>query len=333
MISRNDTFRASGAGWLAGLILAWLVPSSMAAEVRVYRGCCDASAGVALNDDLMAVASDEENTLRLYRRDAGGLPVATTAILGGSGRGPGRSEIDIEGAARLDDLVFWIGSHSRNSDGKPRPARHALFATRIIGTGTSARLEPAGLPYRGLVAALSASPALGRFQFSRAAERAGEAPGGLNIEALAAGVDGRLWIGFRNPVPEKQALLVPLLNPREVIAGGSPGFGSPVLLSLGGLGLRDAVRVGDKMVLLAGPAEGGGRHRLYLWQEGAAMAVEVTGAVPKGFQAESVVSVGGSDSRRLEILSDDGGERTGGVRCSDLVDPVRRTFRSLRVAF
>jgi len=133
------------------LVVVWGVSKVGAAEARVYRGCCDASASVALNDELLAVASDEENVLRLYRRDVGGLPVATATALGGSGLNPGKSEIDLEGAARLDDLVFWIGSHSRNSDGKARPARHALLATRVVGTGAAARLVPTGMPYRGLV--------------------------------------------------------------------------------------------------------------------------------------------------------------------------------------
>ncbi len=306
-----------------------------AAEAREYRGCCDASAVAAVNDELLAVASDEENVVRLYRRDAGGLPVATVAAVGGAGFNVGRSEMDLEGAARVDDLVFWIGSHSRNSDGKARPARHALLAMRVVGTGVAARLRPEGTPYRGLVAAMAATPELGRFQLARAAERAGEAAGGLNIEALAAGSEGKLWIGFRNPVPDRKALLVPLLNPREVVAGRAARLGAPVQLELGGLGLRDAVRTGsgDRVLLLAGPAEGGGKHRLFVWTEATTTVSEVAGAVPKGFQAEGVVTVGLADARQAEILSDEGGEKIGGVRCADLKDTARRVFRAWPVTY
>lgn len=311
----------------------WTVPRVWAAEAREYRGCCDASAAVALNDAMMAVASDEETVLRFYRRDAGGMPVATLPLSGWAGAGWGRAEMDFEGAARLDDLVFWIGSHSRNSDGEPRPARHILFATRIRGTGLEARLDPVGRPFRGLVAAMSAAPELGRFQFLRAAERAGEAKGGLNIEAMAAGAGGTLWIGFRNPVPEQRALLIPLLNPREVTTGAVARFGAPTQLDLGGLGLRGAVRVGERLLLVAGPAEGGGRHRLFLWTEGDATASEVRGGIPKGFQAESILGMGTPDARTVELLSDDGGRKISGVRCADLRDPARRVFRVVPVRY
>ena len=54
---------------------------------------------------------------------------------------------------------------------------------------------------------------------------------------------GKLRIGFRNPKNEdKDALLVPLLNPAEIIKKGARAkFGDPLLLNLGGLGVRDMV--------------------------------------------------------------------------------------------
>ncbi|MGE4178309.1 MAG: DUF3616 domain-containing protein [Limisphaerales bacterium] len=301
----------------------------------VYRGCCDASAAAVINESLIAVASDEENMIRLYRRGSGGMPVALVRTPVLSGLDPGRNEMDLEGAARIGDLIFWIGSHSRNDDGEARPARHILFATRIVGTRLSARLEPEGRPFHGLVPALTVDPALDRFRFSVAAGKSGEASGGLNIEALAAGAGGKLWIGFRNPVPDGKALMIPLLNPVEVMAGHPARFGTLVQLALGGLGLRDAVAVGEgeRLLLLGGPAEGGGKHRLFVWIAGSGTVSEVKGAVPKGFQAESILSVGEPASRQAEILSDDGSEKTGGKRCSELGDRSRRAFRSWLVRY
>ncbi len=321
--------------WMVAVALAGIgFRSAAAAEAsRTYHGCCDASAAAVLNDDLFAIASDEENVLRLYRRDVGGLPVATVGAPVVPPGAPGKTEADLEGAARLGDLIFWAGSHSRNSDGKPRPTRHVLFATRIRGEGAAARLEAFGRPFRGLITAMVAAPELARFQLARAAERSGEAAGGLNIEALAVGTGDSLLIGFRNPVPEKKALLVPLLNPRETVEGAAARFGSAHLVPLGGLGLRDALRVGDRLLLLAGPAEGGGRHRLYVWEEGAPSAREVTGAVPKGYQAESILGVGPPEQRGVELLSDDGGEKVGGVRCAELRDPLRRVFRVVGASY
>lgn len=338
MNSPNDgRRRRSGAtigSWVVSVAFG-LAAAASAAEPRIYRGCCDASAAAALNDQVLAVASDEENVLRLYRRDADGPPIATWAAPWMSGTGSGRSEMDLEGAARLGDMVYWIGSHSRNSDGKLRPARHVLFATRVVGggAGLGVRLEAAGRPYYGLVAALSKVPDFRRYDFGRAAQRAGEAEGGLNIEALAAGAEGSLWIGFRNPVPERKALLIRLSNPGEVIGGAAARWGAALLVPLGGLGLRDAVRAGNDILLVAGPADGGGKHRLYRWSEGAVSARELPGVIPRGFQAESLVVVENAEERRVEILSDDGGEKVAGERCSESRDFAKRAFRGLTVSY
>lgn len=314
-------------GWTAGVVVCGApMPSA------VYTGCCDASAAAEVNGMVFAVASDEGNALRLYRKGAGGSPLAVLGGPAGAG-GHGREEADLEAAARLGDLIFWIGSHSRNADGKVRPARHVLFATRVRGEGLDARLETAGRPFRGLLAALVADPRLAAYGLGRAAERAGEAEGGLNIEALAEGKDGSLLVGFRNPVPEGRALLVPILNPTELIEGRSPRLGMAMTVALGGLGLRDACRSGDRLFLLAGPAEGGGRHRLFVWREGVAAASEIAGAVPKGFPAESLLVSGEGNSGFLDLFSDDGGEKIRGVRCEDLPDPAGRSFRMVRVRY
>ncbi|HEY5818827.1 MAG TPA: hypothetical protein VIU14_10590 [Mesorhizobium sp.] len=61
-----------------------------------------------------------------------------------------------------------------------------------------------------------------------------EAPGGLNIEGLSAGAAGELLIGFRNPVPEGKAIVVPFENPAAVVENESARFGAPILLDLGG---------------------------------------------------------------------------------------------------
>lgn len=306
--------------------------ASAPAGSTVFQGCCDASAAVALNESVIAVGSDEENVIRLYRRDTGGAPVGSWPAAGAPGPALGREEMDLEGAARLDDLAFWIGSHSRNSNGRPRPSRHVVFATRIMGEGLGVGLETAGRPFRSLLASMAADAGMARFGLARAAERPAEAAGGLNIEALAAGSDGALWVGFRNPVPERKALMACWLNPKDVVMSGAPPrWGAPVLLPLGGLGLRDAARVGTRILLVAGPAEGGGRHRLFAWTEGSAVVTEMPGTIPKGFQAESIVPWEQPGAERIQLLSDGGGDKIGGIRCADLRDPMARLFRGITV--
>ena len=49
--------------------------SAAVAEGTEFRGLCDASAAVPISTNLVVVASDEENILRVYDRDRGGMPV------------------------------------------------------------------------------------------------------------------------------------------------------------------------------------------------------------------------------------------------------------------
>jgi hypothetical protein len=320
---------------IARNLLGWVIVLALdagvrAADYRVYSGCCDASAAVFINENLFAVASDEENLLRLYPIDGSGPPVRTvsTASFLGVGR---RNEADLEGAAKVGGLVFWIGSHSRNSDGEGRPSRHVLFAMAVRGVGPAATLEPAGQPFRGLIAAMAADPALADLDLAQAARRGAEDPGGLNIEGIAAGPGDSLWIGFRNPVPGGRALLVPLLNPGAVIQRVEvPRFGAVRRLDLAGRGIRDIVNAGGRFFVLAGPAEGGGRHRLFVWDGSDGEPRELKDAVPKGFQAESMVAGNGSVST-LDLLSDDGSEKIGERRCENVADPSARQFRAFHL--
>ena len=119
------------------------------------------------------------------------------------------------------------------------------------------------------------------------------------------------------------------LNPQAVVEGGSPRFGLPQRLNLDGRGVRDVARSGERYLILAGPAEGGGRHRLYSWAGGDAVPVEQPKVVPKGFQAEGLVAgVGGAS---VDLLADDDSEKIDGKRCENLEDLTRRSFRALRV--
>jgi hypothetical protein len=336
----GDARRVRPVGWVGLGLAAFLglglrLPAADAG-VRFYSGACDASAVAAASESVFAAASDESSTLKLYRRGMSGPPlreIPLAAFLGG-GR---RNEPDFEGAARIGDRIYWIGSHSRNDQGEARVERHVLVATVVRGSGVEATLAPAGRPFRGLVSALAAEPALATFDLAGAARRPGEAPGALNIEGLAEGPEGALWIAFRNPVPQGLALIVPLLNPQEVTGPNParPRFGPPIRLDLGGAGIRDLARVGGGYLVVAGPAEGGGRHRLYSWKGGADRPVETPKAIPKGFQIEGLLVSAADASQRpgiVEGFSDDGGEKVGGKRCEDLPDPGQRRFRSVTVA-
>jgi len=121
-------------------------------------------------------------------------------------------ECDLEGSAKIGDVIFWIGSHARNNNAEEKKERHVLFATKLSGSGKDAKLEIAGKVYTKLLDDLVSDPALAPFDLA-SRHLAPKDEGALNIESLAADGD-KLWIGFRSPINKaKEALLVPLLNP------------------------------------------------------------------------------------------------------------------------
>jgi len=49
--------------------------NKQAAGALVYRGASDASAAMAVGEDMFVVADDENNILRVYKTNKGGLPL------------------------------------------------------------------------------------------------------------------------------------------------------------------------------------------------------------------------------------------------------------------
>lgn len=293
-----------------------------------YFLACDASAVAFLDETHFAVANDEDNLLRVYRLGEPG-PVSALDVAGFLQLETKRPESDLEGAARAGDLVWWIGSHGRNAEGKRAPNRQRLFATRIVpGVDGKPGLAPHGVPYLRLLDDLLEAPALQGFDLDAASKRAPKEDDGLNIEGLAAAPDGRLWIGLRNPVPEARALLVPLLNPEAVLRGERARLGDPARLDLDGLGVRDLTWAGDRCFVLAGPIGGGGPFRLFLWRGPGSAAQELRTRFPKRFNAEAL----GWHPRRspveLFVLSDDGTRKIEDCDCKELADPAQRRFRA-----
>lgn len=298
----------------AGLLLLAAVAQ---AQTR-YEGLCDASAAVALDARHFIVADDEHNHLTVYRRGEA-RPVREIAV---GGFLKADKESDLEGAARIGDRIYWIGSHARNSAGKRREDRHRFFATTVDGDS----VKPVGRPYDGLLADLQAAPALASLRLADAARLPAEAPGGFNIEGLAAAADGSLLIGLRNPVPAGQALVVPLLNPADLVEGRGPArFGTPVHLDLGGRGVRDIERVGQGYLIVAGPTGDDGQFALYRWS-GRAKQAPVALALDLGRLRPEALFAWPDGS--MTLLSDDGGVNVGQKACKDAA-PSERGFRSL----
>lgn len=346
------------------LTLLWTICLLQAAvagdpDLLVFSGASDASAAVALDARHFVVADDEDNVLRIYCLDGPASPVGQVDLDGFLAIDGQSAEADIEGAARIDDRIYWITSHGRNRDGKERPGRLAFFATDVVndaGHGVPS-LVPVGRPYRHLVQDLlrdrqlrflDLEPTLQPGRSLKKKERKSLAPQqqGFNIEGLAAGPDRSLLIGLRNPTFGGQAIVLVLREPDAVaLEGRNATFAPPMLLDAGGLGVR-SLEFAPPHVLIAGPADGEDRYAAFIW-DGPGMAPRSRPLdLPADFTPEGVFRASGSDV--LWLLSDDGmrpravasadecsdGELLEDGRCPNkfLVDRSRRTFRVLPVA-
>jgi hypothetical protein len=291
-----------------------------------FAGACDASAAVALNDDLFVVANDEDNVLRVYSRRQSGLPISQfdfTAFLRPEKKS---EESDLEAAAQVGERIYWISSHGRNAKGKERETRHRFFATTASVKDGRASIEPIGSFYSDLVEDMARDARLRRFDLRGASALPPKTPGGLNIEGLAAAPEGHLLVGFRNPVPEGKALLLPLLNRDEVIEGKRARFGEAILLQLHGLGIRSMASWREGYIIVAGPIAGEGESFLYRWVPGSAPQ-RIPAPEIRALNPEAVAFFeNGAD---LLLLSDDGTARIGAEECKAIKDPRLRKFRGV----
>lgn len=309
-----------------------------------HQGICDASAAIALDDQYFVVANDEDNIFRVYDSTTSGKPVswgshsdAGININSYFGNITNNKEADIEGAAQLDGVIYWITSHGRNSEGKPRPKRHQFFGNLISSDEEGQRLKQVGTSYTRLIEDMLQDKRLKYYDFETAEKLPPKAKGGLNIEGLAATPHGELLIGFRNPISQGKAFLLPLKNPQDLLEKENTRalFGSPIELDLKGLGIRSIDYWKDRSlyIIIAGAYDNGDQFSLYQWSglDKDLQEIKIPG-MPSDFRPESVLFYP-NQPNRFQILSDDGTiTRYGGFSCKDFEkDHPQKYFRSLWV--
>ncbi|WP_425276716.1 DUF3616 domain-containing protein [Streptomyces bauhiniae] len=314
------------------------------ADARYLTGASDASAAVDAGGGYVLVANDEDNTLRLYDGSASGAPVKSwdlSAALGAS------KEVDIEGAARVGNTVYWTGSLGNNKDGEYKADRNTVFTTTLSGSGatTSVAFGSAGHRLRDdLVAWDKANGNRYGFAAATADGQTSKQVDGFNVEGLefAPGSTTTAYVGFRAPlVPPSntgKALIVPVTNMDQVVRGTKAAFGTPVELDLGGLSVRD-LRRNDKgqYLIVAGSwaaEDNSAPYALYRWDGVAghqpAKVLDLPTADAGGW--ESVVSVPDLDvsGGRVQLITDDGSADLygDGTEAKDLSHPEWQKSRS-----
>ncbi len=348
------------------IVISLAYGSKPAAEALVYRGASDASAAMAVGEDMFIVADDENNILRVYKISKGGLPLCSYDMTEFLGIEPEHPEADIEGATMIGRRIYWITSHGRNKDGKIRPNRYRFFATNIKIENGNVIINPVGRPCKTLVHSLVKAETMRYLRLDRATrfneteltkkERKKLAPKeeGLNIEGLCASADGRtIYIGFRNPRPidkvssHTKTLVVALNNPKQVIEKGrTPIFSEPILWDLAGLGIRsmEYSHFHKAYFIIAGSFDESPKFSLYRWSgKKERPPVLVRQLSQSNFSPEALVTF--KDSDNLFMLSDDGsleikvggawecmkGEfrRDGMCLNKYLIDPKKKTFKGI----
>jgi hypothetical protein len=311
---------------IAALFAIGLTAPAGAQQIASFNGPCDASAAVALDATHFVVGNDEHNTLLVYRQ--GQASPVTALNLANFLATAADEESDIEGAAAIGTRIYWITSHGRNSKGKARPSRQRFFATDVV-PGQTPTVKPVGRAYADLLRDMRAADTLKPYRLDEAARRPPEADGGLNIEGLAATSDGKLLIGLRNPLAQKRALVIPLDNPDEVIAGKRARFGTPIELDLDRRGIRSIERFGTNYLIVAGPRADRGSFALFRWSgQSGDPPTPVAGSDLKDLRPEALFAPPGSN--HAQLLSDDGGVVIAGIECKKLPEASQR-FRSLTI--
>lgn len=291
------------------------------ADTRYFTGSSDASAAVDVGGGYVVVADDESNVLRLYDRSLSGAPVKTWDF---SSKLDVSKEVDIEGAARVGDTVYWTGSLGNNKDGEYKSDRNTVFTTKVTGSGASTSLSYGGSYSKLRDDLVDWDEAHGdRYGFA-AGTADGQAPkqiDGFNVEGLefAPGSTTTAYLGFRAPlapaVPGGKALLVPVTNIDRVVAGkAKAAIGTPVELDLGGLSVRDIRKnAAGQYLIVAGSwaaDDNSDPYALYSWTGNPAdrpvKLRDLPTSDPGGWEAVVDVPDLSTPGARAQLITDNG---------------------------
>ncbi|WP_077380584.1 DUF3616 domain-containing protein [Mesorhizobium prunaredense] len=299
-------------GAFAGVLVAATIPAYSLAAPFQYSGLCEASGAAALDATHFAVASDESNTVRIYKR---GVPDPVGKVNFEDFIGADKS--DLEGAAAVEGRLYWISSHSFNKAGEDKPKRKRFIATDITAGSAGPTLAGAGVSRGDLRNALAIAADVQRSE--------------VNIEGLAAAENGALLVGFRSPQKNGDAIVVEFSNPSEVVNSGETAakFGTVWTLQLRGLGIRSIELIPGSpqtYLIAAGPAADSQEFALYRWSPSSTVPLaKLDSSSLAGMRPEALFVIPGTSV--IQVLSDDGSDE-----CSDESTPERdRHFRSVDI--
>lgn len=287
-------------------------------------GIYEPSAIQQLPDGRFLVVEDEKkHPFSLVTINPDGSVGATPLSLGLLKAGDDFRKLDdLEGLA-LDRSgnLYAMTSHSRDRDGEEKKSRYKLVRFRVEGDHVASPTVVKGLK----PALIATHPVL--------AQAAGiedvKDDGGFNIEALEISPDQQtMFIGFRSPLLDDQAIIACVENPSAIFEAGEPPRIAAKLetLDLGGNGIRGMsyIPILDGYLITSGPVSREQVHfQLWFWSgQPGAPARRVTVPGLPGFEhAEGVCPAVIDGRQRIMIVSDDGSREEGRFARYLLLDP------------
>lgn len=234
---------------------------------RYLYDSSDHSSAVDVGDGYAIAVSSEDNKILLYKKGESNRPLKEFDF----GANIGTDNADLESMARAGDTLYVMGSHGNSSsNGDLKPARDVMFTAAITGSGTGTELtfvaKRVGLRDDIKAWDVSNNNALG-FAAGQADGKKANDPDGFNIEGfeLAPGSTTTGYLGFRSPVKDGKAVIVPItgLNP---LLTGDPAFDDPIFLDLGGRTIREIRKNSDDEYLISAQAGSANPEwKLFAW--------------------------------------------------------------------
>ncbi len=273
----------------------------------VHAKSYNASTAILLPNSHILIAEDERNQICDYPLVSGAkgqVLLDLDAVLDTH-----KKELDLEASCQSFDgkIVYWMGSHGNNKEGKRRSGREKLIATQLTqkDDGFSLKFLWSFDDLRDALVDWGEEHALA----FRQATREGVPPkskDGFNIEGLELSPSGKdLWIGFRSPLIEgKYALIAPWKSfvhgtqkPTQV------DLGSPIILDLQGRGIRSLYRtVKGDYIISAGSVDRHEDFALFIWDGILGHAPQKMGANLQGLAPEGIVDAQYQQGRLTQVL-------------------------------
>lgn len=311
-----------------------------------HQGMASATAGIAIDDNYMVVANNDNQIINVYSRNQTGQPVAsldvTTALDLRDHLGDGTIlTVDIEAGTRLGNRQYWIGSHSNDNRGDSRFNRNRLFATEIQGQGDNIELTFVGYTAQLFDHLVAWDGGTYGFRATLTGDIPPNRSNGFNIEGLAIAPDGQTaYIGLRTPiVGQSKSLLVPILNFETWFGNGnptdSPQFGDAIELDLGGLGMRGIECNTNGCLIIAGAINEEDTYTLYSWSGNAGDAPVLRSVDLTDLQPQSIVlslNQSLSSGSTIQMINNDRETdwyHTGGNTTN--LSPSLRFFRTIMI--